>query len=226
MLPHTTRLRLELGRVSKLFGARVALWQVDLDASAGQFVLAFGANGSGKSTLLRLAAGLTSPTVGEVTWLSAGQGVRPRMAYVGHASGLYDELTPFEHLALASRLLRTDPSDGMAMLERLGAAELAGEPCGHLSAGMRRRVALARAFSSEADAILLDEPLAALDDSGVIAVLCLIQEATRGGCLVVAASPSDGRLRGVADRILALVDGRVLRAVTRSEDRPEQTDAR
>ena len=219
-------LRLELRRVSKLFGTRVALWQVDLDACAGQFVLTVGANGVGKSTLLRIVAGLTSPTAGEIDWMRSSKPAQPRVSYVGHASGLYEQLTPFEHLVLTARLTRTEPSEAMVLLERLGAAAVAGEPCGHLSAGMRRRVALARAFASGADAILLDEPLAALDDSGVTAVVGLIEEATRDGRLVLAASPSDARLRSVADRTLALVDGHALHSLSMPERRPEQIDAR
>lgn len=207
-------LRLELRRVSKLFGTTVALWQVDLDASVGQFVLVLGANGSGKTTLLRTVAGLTLPTAGEVLWKGRTPRGRPRVAHVGHASGLYDELTPFEHLTLAARLARTDPADGLAVLDGLGAGSVAGVPCGRLSAGMRRRVAFARAFASGADVVILDEPLGALDESGAAAVLELIRAATRTGHLVVAAAPSDGRLRPIADRTFALVDGRLLRSVT------------
>jgi heme ABC exporter ATP-binding subunit CcmA len=220
-----TDLRLELHRVSKLFGTTVALWQVDLNAGAGEFVLAAGANGSGKSTLLRIVAGLVSPTAGAVNWTSPAYPARPRTAYVGHLSGLYEGLTPLEHLVLAARLTRTDPTEAMEFLERVGAAMVAGEPCGHLSAGMRRRVALARAFASGADAIVLDEPLAALDESGVTAVLELILEATRAGRLVLAAAPSDARLRAMADRTVALVDGHALRSLTQAANREEQIDA-
>ncbi|MBF6606825.1 MAG: heme ABC exporter ATP-binding protein CcmA [Chloroflexi bacterium] len=218
-------LRLELRGVSKLFGMTVALWQVDVDARAGEFVLLIGANGSGKSTLLRIVAGLTSPTAGAVRWTGAAPAARPRVAHVGHASGLYDELTPFEHLTLSARLARSDPAHAIRLLERIGAASVAGEPCGRLSAGMRRRVALARAFASAPDAILLDEPLAALDEAGVAAVLDLIDEATRAGRLVLAAAPSDARLHVMAARTVALVDGRALRSLPPSTVRTEQIDA-
>lgn len=227
-MPHDppADLRVELRRVSKLFGATVALWQIDLDASAGQFVLVLGANGSGKSTLLRIIAGLTSPTAGEVRWTGRGRhSARPRVAHVGHASGLYDGLTPFEHVTLTARLARTDPTHALAVLERIGAASVAGEPCGRLSAGMRRRIALARAFASDPDAILLDEPLAALDEAGVTAVLDLIDEARREERLVLAAAPSDACLRTLAERTIALVDGRVLRSLPTLQSRPEQIDA-
>jgi heme exporter protein A len=226
-MPHVplADLRLELRRVSKLFGTTVALWQVDLEASAGQLVLVQGANGSGKSTFLRIAAGLTSPTAGEVRWAGGPRSSRPRVAHVGHASGLYDGLTPFEHLTLSARLCRTDPTDALALLERIGAASVAGEPCGRLSAGMRRRISLARAFASDPDAILLDEPLAALDEAGVTAVLTLIDEATQAGRLVVVAAPSDARLRAKAGRTVALADGHVLRSLPPQALRLEQIDA-
>jgi heme ABC exporter ATP-binding subunit CcmA len=226
-MPHVppADLRLELRRVSKLFGTTVALWQVDLEASAGQLVLVQGANGSGKSTFLRIAAGLTSPTAGEVRWAGGPRSSRPRVAHVGHASGLYDGLTPFEHLTLSARLCRTDPTDALALLERIGAASVAGEPCGRLSAGMRRRISLARAFASDPDAILLDEPLAALDEAGVTAVLKLIDEATQAGRLVVVAAPSDARLRAKAGHTVALADGHVLRSLPPSAGWLEQIDA-
>jgi ABC-type transport system involved in cytochrome c biogenesis ATPase subunit len=218
-------LRLAVHGVSKLFGSTVALWRVDLHASAGQFVLAHGANGSGKSTLVRIVADLTSATAGEVRWTGRAA-AGPRIAYVGHASGLFDGLTPFEHLTLATRLARTDPTSPLAVLERVGAARVAGIACGRLSAGMRRRVALARAFACGADAILLDEPLAALDEAGITAVLELITEATQAGSLVLGAAPSDGRLRALATHTVALVDGHTLRSLPRPASSLERSDAR
>jgi heme exporter protein A len=219
-------LGLRLHRVSKVFGTRVALWQVDLEARTGEFALAVGANGSGKSTLLRIVAGLTAPTAGKVEWIGSSHPGHPRVGYIGHASGLYEQLTPFEHLVLTARLTGMEAADALALLERLGAGLVAGEPCGHLSAGMRRRVGLARAFASGRDVVLLDEPLAALDDSGVEAVMSLITEATKEGRLVVAASPSDTRLRAAADRTFGLVDGHGLRPLSGSENRPEQIHVR
>lgn len=219
-----TRLRLEVRHVSKLFGTTVALWQVDFDASGGQLVLALGANGSGKSTLLRIVAGLMAPTAGEVCWTGGGDPGYPRVAHVGHASGLYDGLTPVEHLMLATRLARTDPKYALALLDRIGAASVAGTPCGRLSAGMRRRVALARAFASGPDVLVLDEPLGALDEMGATAVLGLMAAATEAGRLVIAAAPSDARLRAVADQTLALVDGRLLRSLPSPSARVETID--
>lgn len=204
----------------------MALWQVDLAARTGEFVLAVGANGSGKSTLLRIIAGLTAPTAGEVEWSTPPRAGLPRVGYVGHSGGLYEQLTPFEHLLLTARLVGMDPTDATILLERLGAAAVAGEPCGHLSAGMRRRVALARAFASGREVILLDEPLSALDDSGAAAVMGLIKEATQDGRLVLAASPSDARLRSMADRTLGLVGGRALRSISASELQPEAVHVR
>jgi len=218
-------LRLEVRQVSKLFGTTVALWQVSLEVRAGQFILALGANGSGKSTLLRVIAGFSVATAGEVRWTRGTQSGPPRIAYLGHASGLYDGLTPLENLGLAARLTRVDPMGALKLLDRIGAKSVAGVLCGRLSAGMRRRIGLARVFASNADAILLDEPLAALDEAGAAAVLELIGEATQSGRLVVAAAPSDARLRDHADHTLALVDGRILRALPSGPVRFERADA-
>jgi ABC-type multidrug transport system ATPase subunit len=219
-------LRLDVRAVTKLFGTTVALWRVDLEATAGQFVLVHGSNGSGKTTLVRTIADLTSPTAGEITWSGMHRRARPRMAYVGHASGLFDGLTPYEHLTLAARLARTDPAHAMSMLDRLGAARVAGVACGGLSAGMRRRVALARAFGCGSEVILLDEPLAALDEAGITSVVDLISEAAREGRLVLGAAPSDDRLKAIAVRTVTLVDGHALRSLARSESRAERVEAR
>ncbi len=219
-------LRLDVRSVSKLFGTTVALWRVDLEARAGQFVLVHGSNGSGKSTLVRTIAELTSPTAGEIKWTGVAGRTRPRIAYVGHASGLFDGLTPVELLTLAARLARIDPGHAMAMLDRLGAASIAGTACGRLSAGMRRRVALARAFGCGSEAILLDEPLAALDEAGVASVVDLIAEATREGRLVLGAAPSDDRLKAIAARTVALVGGHALRSLAPFESPVGRVDAR
>jgi heme ABC exporter ATP-binding subunit CcmA len=199
-------------RVTKLFGSTVALWRVDLDVSAGQFVLVHGPNGSGKSTLLRILAGLTPPTAGHVRW-DAPEESRPRVVRVGHSSGLYEALTPMEHFDLFARLGWTNADRAVEIFAGLGANHVLGRPCGGLSAGTRRRVALARAFASRADVVLLDEPLASLDERGATGVVDLIKETTDRGMLVIAAGPTEPRLRAIAHHLVALNQGRVLRSV-------------
>ena len=197
-------------RVTKLFGSTVALWRVDLEATAGQFVLVHGPNGCGKSTLLRILAGLSPPTAGHVRW-DGSAATKPRIVRVGHGSGLYDALTPLEHFDLFARLGWTDSDRALEIFAGLGAGHVLGRPCGGLSAGTRRRVALARAFASRSDVVLLDEPLASLDERAATGVVSLIEESADRGRLVIAAAPSDPRLRAIAHHTVALNDGRALR---------------
>lgn len=208
--------RLACDRVTKLFGPTVALWRVDLEATAGEFVLVHGPNGCGKSTLLRIIAGLTTPSAGHVLWAGSAAG-GPRIARIGHTSGLYDALTPLEHFELSARLGWTDRDRALQILAGLGASHVVGRPCGGLSAGTRRRVTLARAFASVADVVLLDEPLASLDERGATGVVELIEEATGRGALVIAAAPSDPRLRAIAHRTVALNEGHALRPLAAAE---------
>jgi len=204
--------RVACDRVTKLFGSTIALWRVDAEAMAGEFVLVHGPNGSGKSTLLRIVAGLTPPSAGHVRW-DGFAGAEPRIARVGHSSGLYDALSPLEHFDLFARLGRTDRDRAVEIFAGLGAPYVLGRPCGGLSAGTRRRVALARAFASGADVVLLDEPLASLDERAAIGVVALIEATIAAGGLVIAAAPSDPRLRAIAQRTVALIDGHPLHSV-------------
>ncbi len=123
-------------RVTKFYGSTVALWRVDLEAAAGEFVLIHGPNGCGKSTLLRILAGLTPPTAGHVVWDGSAD-TRPRIARVGHSSGLYDALSPLEHFDLFARLGWTDADRALEILDGLGASHVLGRPCGGLSIGLR-----------------------------------------------------------------------------------------
>ena len=186
------------------------------EVTAGEFVLVHGPNGSGKSTLLRILAGLTPPTAGHVRWV-AFEKTTPRIVRVGHSSGLYDALTPMEHFDLFARLGWTNADRALEIFAGLGASHVVGRPCGGLSAGTRRRVALARAFASRADVVLLDEPLASLDERAATGVVDLIEETADRGALVIAAAPSDPRLRAIAQRAVALNEGRALRPLMAAE---------
>ncbi len=220
ILDHRASRRLDCDRVTKLFGSTIALWRVDLVAAAGEFVLVHGPNGCGKSTLLRIIAGLTTPSAGEVRW-DGSSDARPSVARVGHNSGLYDALTPWEHFDLSARLGTNDRDRAVEIFALLGARHVLGRPCGGLSAGIRRRVALARAFASLADVLLLDEPLASLDERAATGVANLIEEAADRGQLVIGAAPSDPRLRAIAHRTVALNDGHALRSLAAAENRAE-----
>jgi heme exporter protein A len=150
--------------LTKAFGAKRALEQLDLDVPTGGFVLVTGPNGSGKTTLLRLCAGLAAPTGGTIEV----DAHRARIGFLAHEPLVYRELTALENLDLYGRLYRVPERReriGM-LLERLGLWRVRGERAGALSRGLLQRLSLCRALLHDPELLLLDEPFNALDDQG------------------------------------------------------------
>ncbi len=175
--------RLDAQGITRLFGATVALWDVSLEADGGDLVEVLGQNGSGKSTLLRVLAGLLRPDRGHVIWSSSDQAVR--IAFVGHQTQLFDGLSARETLVLAARLGRRDPRSSDATLERHGIGHVADRPVATLSAGTRRRLAIARAVVSRASVLIVDEPFGSLDGDAVRLVADVLDDHRSAGGLTV-----------------------------------------
>ena len=187
-----------------LCGQELAVWrgerclfeQLHFDLGAGQLALLVGANGSGKTTLLRVLAGLGLPTAGRATWkgipvseLAAEE--RAEVAYRGHLEALKRDLTVLENLDFHATLWRRESRlDGV--LAELKLDQVAHMRARYLSAGQRRRVALAMLHLSGAKLWLLDEPTTNLDSEG----RALLVEWTRrhlanGGLAVIATHQPD-----------------------------------
>jgi molybdate transport system ATP-binding protein len=151
---------------------------VDLEVPAGNCLALAGPSGAGKSTILRIAAGIVRPdhgrvACGEATWLDTGAGVdvpadRRRCGYVFQDYALFPHLRAWENVAFGLRGLRRAERSAraLALLERFGLADRADARPATLSGGERQRVAVARALAFEPSALLLDEPLSALDSRG------------------------------------------------------------
>ncbi len=156
--------------MSKLYDSFVALRDVSLALPAGSSVMLLGPNGAGKSTLLKLLAGLVRPSYGEVRLFGETPSLlRGRIAYMGHSTMLYDELTGPENLTYLLGLQRPDLSltqrrDHVASaLEEVGLDPANRRRLGEYSQGMRQRAALARVLLGAPDILLLDEPFSNLD---------------------------------------------------------------
>jgi heme exporter protein A len=166
---------------------------VDFSLEPGDALWLSGPNGSGKSTLLRLMAGLLAPVHGSLTWNSAAIGEdreahRARLRYLGHLDAVKTHLTVAENLAFWAAYWGIAETRVAPALERLGIPHLAAAPARQLSAGQRRRSALARLALGPAPLWLLDEPSAALDTDGIARLASLIAEARAGGGIVVFSS--------------------------------------
>ena len=203
------------GAVS-LLGRFPALAGVDLDVAAGEVLLVQGPNGAGKTTLLRACAGLVPVVDGEATVLGHDlrkdrRSVRRHLALLGHATGLYDDLTVADNLHFVARSTRhaaAPPVD--EVLARLGlAGRLASVQVSRLSAGQRRRVAVASLLLRPAQLWLLDEPHAGLDADGRDLLDELTREAAADGATVVFASHEADRARALASRMVTMAGGQV-----------------
>lgn len=203
--------------VCRRFGARWALVDVRLSVDRGQTFVLTGKNGSGKSTLLRVVATALRPHRGtaRVEGLdvrSRREAVRVRLSLLGHHSNLYEPLTARENLEVVNGFLdRPVGAEAlMAALERVGLAERAGDVVSTFSAGMRKRLQLARLLVKQAPVVLLDEPFAALDPAGFRLVEELIAEQKARGATVVMATHLLERARDLGDQAVVLSAGRVI----------------
>jgi heme exporter protein A len=175
-------------------GDRHVLRGVSLALHPGELLQVAGPNGTGKTTLLRVACGLLRPEQGRVAWRGSSiAGIRPQfqsaLAYAAHEPALKGDLTALENLRYLVGLKRPVRTPELeAALERTGVAACAQLPVRVLSAGQRRRVALARILAMRSPLWMLDEPFTNLDAAGTALVTDLLREhvSAAGMALVVA----------------------------------------
>lgn len=150
-------------------GERLVFTGVDVRLEAGAALLVVGANGSGKSSLLRLLAGLLRPFAGGIFWDGAAIAAdahahRGRVAYLGHGDAIKPALTVAEEIGFWTAVDGAGGTVAQAALAAMGLERLAEFPCRHLSAGQKRRLAIARVLARiDAPLWILDEPTNGLD---------------------------------------------------------------
>lgn len=174
-------------------GGRRLFRALSFDVAAGKVLAIEGPNGAGKSSLLRMIAGFLAPVAGTIRF-AADEGsvadgeLRGRFAgFLGHHDAAKPQLTVQEQLAFYAQLYGAK-GDIAAALERVGLSRLAGLPCQYLSAGQKKRLALARLSLIERPLWLLDEPLAALDVAGKALAASLIAAHCAQGGITIAAT--------------------------------------
>jgi heme exporter protein A len=186
-------------------GERLVFAGLDCRLPAGGALVLTGSNGSGKSSLLRLFASLLTPAAGELLWNGVpvtrdASGYRALAHYVGHLDATKPTLTSREMLGFWAALHGTAAPAIDAALAAFGLGGVAERPCGWLSAGQRRRLALARLVAVRSPIWLLDEPTAALDGDGEARLLSLIAEHRAAG----------GRVAIATHQKLALSDAAII----------------
>jgi heme ABC exporter ATP-binding subunit CcmA len=201
--------------VMVVLGQFPALADCSLTIEAGEIVALTGPNGAGKTTVLRVCAGLVGVRRGSVQVLGEDlvrdrRAVRHRVGVLGHANGLYDDLTAADNVRFWARLAGGSHTDATRALRRVALEpRLDDVATGRLSAGQRRRVALAALVARRPELWLLDEPHTGLDADGRELLDGLLRDAVSAGATVVLASHELDRATQLAHRVLSVVGGHV-----------------
>lgn len=200
--------------MARRFGRRWVLRGIDLDIQPGQVVALTGRNGSGKTTLLRLIASVLRPSRGDIRvfgyhTIHEGGSVRPLVGMLAHNAGIYDDLTAAENLIFALRMAGRSARGApiAATLERVGLGSFASERVRGFSAGMRRRLGLARLLLRPPRLLLLDEPYASFDQDGIELVNEFAAHIRTQDGAVILSTHDLARAAGVADRRAHIADG-------------------
>ncbi len=218
----------ELRAVNKVYGNGVptpVLFDIDLAVAKGEFVSIVGASGSGKTTLLNLMGLLDSPTSGRILLngedtarLDEDARARLRLQYLGFIFQFHYLLPQFsvlENVLIPRRIMgrqaeREQRERAVELLERVGLGNRLHYRPGQISGGQQQRVAVVRAFINEPALVLADEPTGNLDSANSKAVFALMREISRTLGTAFILVSHDEALASQADRIVPLVDGRIV----------------
>lgn len=199
------------------------LFDNKLKVESGQILIMTGPSGSGKTTLLTLIGGLRGVQEGDLTVLGTSLKslggkdqtlLRRRIGFIFQLHNLFESLTAIENVLMATRIQGVDDATGRArgteILRRLGLGHRLDYKPKALSGGQRQRVAIARALVNQPKLILADEPTAALDKTSGREVINYLKELTAEHGSAVVMVTHDHRVLDTADRVVNMVDGRIV----------------
>lgn len=215
MLPNESAI--ETVGLSRRYGRRWALVDVGIAIERGSSVMVVGRNGSGKSTLFRVLSTAIRPDQGTVRIEGFDSRthrveIRTRVALLSHYSYLYEALSALENLQVIARLMRMPSSrqDLIPFLARVDLEKRGDDAVMTFSAGMRKRLSLARVLMQDAPVVFLDEPYGQLDPAGFGFVDRMVEDLIRRGATVLMATHQVDRAASLCGKGLMLEAGRVV----------------
>ena len=207
---------LEVKALTKRYGRRKILRELDLSLKGGEIACLLGPNGAGKTTLLRALAGLASIQSGQMSLDGEvidfkDQSLRRRIGLIMHQPFLYENLTGLENLRFYSQLYQTNQSiDTLKLaLERVGLSPTREDPVRAFSRGMKQRLTVARALLHDPDILLMDEPYTGLDQQGCKLLNQILIEENQAGRLILITTHELDYARQIADRFVTLHLGQI-----------------
>jgi Cu-processing system ATP-binding protein len=201
--------------VSKRYGGKDVLQNIDLHIAEGEYMMVLGHNGAGKTTLIKLVLGLTKPSGGEVRVLGenpaqASARLRSHLGYLPENVSLYPNLSGREALNFYARLKGEPLSACDILLERLGLLSAAERRISTYSKGMRQRLGLAQALLGRPRLLFLDEPTSGLDPALRRDFYDLLGDLKREGVTVFLSSHALTEIESRGDRLIILRQGRIV----------------
>ena len=207
---------LELHGLTRRFGELTALDDLSFSVPKGQVVGFLGPNGAGKTTAMRAVFGLTTLDAGSVTWNGAPVTSKQRrnFGYMPEERGLYPSMHVAEQVEYLGRLHGMSAADAAtattSWLDRLDVGDRAASKVEALSHGNQQRVQLAAALVHGPELLILDEPLAGLDPSGIDAIGAVLTEQARQGCCVIFSSHQLDQVEDLCDSVTIIDHGRLV----------------
>ena len=213
--------------LTKDYGARRAITNLNFEANQGEIVGFLGPNGAGKTTTMRILTGYMPPTDGAATVagydvVTESLEVRKRVGYLPETVPLYTDMTSHEYLKFMADLRQLPDSDERASetLELVGLDSRANSYIGSLSKGMRQRIGIAQALIHRPEVLILDEPTIGLDPGQVVEVRNLIREMGKQRTVLLSTHVLS-EAQQICDRVLIINKGKII-----AEDTPQNLQAR
>jgi ABC-2 type transport system ATP-binding protein len=223
---------LNVDAISRSFGDRQVLKDVSFAVTAGRMTGFVGANGAGKTTTMRIILGVLAADSGGVTWRGRplSRQARQRFGYMPEERGLYPKMTIQDQIVYLGRLHGMSRAGAqrnmMALLERLGLGDRAGDKLEKLSLGNQQRAQIAAALVHDPEVLVLDEPFSGLDPLAVDVVVGVLRERAATGAPVLFSSHQLDVVERLCDDLVIIADGAIRAAGSRSELRASHARSR